>query len=294
MKKILSIFLSTVMIISSSISVFASQTQQVDLTKNDRVTIGEYQYEVIQNGSEIIVNEYDADTLISRTTSTIESDIMTKENYNNARNVSKEYANKSDFVLVADLDAIETLEGIQDSRAASWITYGRYNLQLKNYTGATMSHSALLTYYIDYTDDESFRINGNKGDTVSFVVSAVASIIAGIVTGGASLAAQLVAAVMVSAGSFAVNGIIQQAFTENVSAIVKHTKTKYTDMYGGGTGSIFKGKQIQVKTRDSKYYNEMFYEGDAPQRYSSNANKACLNTYVGSYVSSNMLSFTLY
>lgn len=67
MKRILSFILIAALIITSSTAVFANESNQVSKNKSERTPIGNYQYEVIQDGSDIIVNEYDGDDLISKT-----------------------------------------------------------------------------------------------------------------------------------------------------------------------------------------------------------------------------------
>ena len=301
MKKFLSMLLITSIVISSSSFSFALiQNEQPSI--NGRTTIGDYQYEVLQKGSKIIVNEYDNTTLISTTINEMDNETITKEIYNENNDVIDfETFQKEDLVSEEDLEYFLTTDTEKAESnmlaAASWKTYGKYSLQLKNViTKDTKTHAALLKYYVESTDNDSYTVNAAKGRALSAVISLVGGFLAGVITGGASLAAQVAAALLTTAGSYAVDGIIQVAFTETVSAKITYTTTQYTDISGGGFGTTFPGKKARITTRSSKYYDQTFYEGDAPERYKENAKRACSVTYSGgdNYTFDKMLSFNAY
>lgn len=294
MKRLLSFFLITALIITSSTAAFANESNQASINKSERTSIGNYQYEVIQYGSDIIVNEYDGDDLISKTLVNMNKDEMVKKYIDSEepdKHLSKEKMidNYNLSTLLQNTDAL--------SAAASWTTYGKYSLQGKNtLTGSLFTTDALLKYYVSNTDSESYTIGAAQGDAVSFVVGLCANILLLFLTSGASLAAQLATQVIAAGGSYVVNGVIQKAFQHNVGVNATYYKTNYTTISGGGTGSVFDGKKVQVTTQSSQYYNKIYYEGHAPQRYSNNAYTAFLNTYMGgqNVTFVKMLSFNAY
>lgn len=279
MKKILSFFLVVALVFTSSTAAFANENNQASKNKSERTSIGNYQYEVIQDGSDIIVNEYDGNDLISKTLLNMNKDDMIKK-YINSEEPDK-HCSKSEMIDNYNLSTL--LQNTDVVRAAaSWTTYGKYSLQGKNtLTGSLFTTDALLQDYVSSTDAESYTIGAAKNDAVTFVIGLCANILLLFLTSGASIATQLATQVIAAGGSYAVNGVIQVAFQHNVSVNATYYKTKYTTISGGGTGSVFDGKKVQVATQASQYYNKVYYEGHAPQRYSNNAYTAFLNTYTG-------------
>ncbi|HML35802.1 MAG TPA: hypothetical protein PKA19_00035 [Bacillota bacterium] len=292
MKKLLSLFIAFVMLISTSTTVFADDNNQA--FKSGRTSIGNYQYEVIQDGPDIIVNEYDSDVLISKTLLNVNKDDIVQE-YTSSEDPDQHFS-KSEILNTQALSAPCQGIGIL-SPAASFSTYGKYSLQGKDLlTQALFTTDALLTYYIDSTDTEGYVVKANKGQPLSVVIGVCATILVAFLTDGASFAAALAAGVLASAGVTVVSDKISANFEENVSVNATYYKTKYTNISGGGSGSVFNGKKVKVTTKKSQYYNETFYEGHAPQLYADNARTAFLNSYTGNPNASfvKMLSFKAY
>jgi hypothetical protein len=174
------------------------------------------------------------------------------------------------------------------SSVASFTKDGKYvynPTQTKLFPKTYKSHTAYYWFQIVGTDDDARQLNIKKGTAVTEVIALLAAIIGAIATCGWGPVAAVAATSVISAGGATIaNGLVSLTISPYVGVDVVNYESTFLDSAGNGSGSIFKGSKITVKTKGSRYYNQVFYEDYCPQVSQNFGLTAFLNTFKGSYI----------
>ena len=119
-------------------------------------------------------------------------------------------------------------------------------------------------------DRRSYVINGHATDTVGFIASLVISLLSAIFVPTATVARAIAVAIITGVGGSITAEVIGVAFSEPVSVdAYDYTLTGYD--YATGRYTLdYDGTANQVKTVNSNYYNEWFYDGFTPDNWRHN------------------------
>lgn len=275
MKKIFSLVLCLIMLVSTSIPAMAapsnvdsktvkfttSNTGYLEITYNNNhisksnetdqiesFIIKQFEYNnLVQTvegkpgGSELIVTDWKDDKIVSSKTVQV-SDIITKNTNTNS------------------------LQPLATTSVGSQIGYITYKLT----TNATTSERIRVYSDLTDSDDESYTIRGKETDTLATIVGAIASVISLFIP-AATVPRQIAIAIISAFGGSIAGGAIGVAFSESVSVHAEHyTLTGYdysTNRYTQG----YEGIKRRVQTKKSSSYNEVFYDGFTPDNWKDNA-----------------------
>jgi hypothetical protein len=171
----------------------------------------------------------------------------------------------------------------------SWTRDGKYIFnptQTSIYPKTFKNHTAYYWFRnVGTLGIDARKLNIKEGTAVTEVVALLAAIIGAVATTGWSLVAGLAVTGVISAGGGVIaNGVVSRTISPIVGVTGTNYESKFLDAEGKGTGAVFKGSKVIVKTVGSKYYNEVFYEGYCPQISSKFGLMAFVNTFKGSYI----------
>lgn len=146
-------------------------------------------------------------------------------------------------------------------------------------------HTAYYWFRNMGTDIEARTINIKKGTAVTEVVTIMIGIIATVATcGAATVAAIATTAIITSGGGLVTKSIVTNTISPSVGVLATNYESKFLNSSNKGIGAIFKGSKITVIQKNSKYYEQVFYEDYCPQRSAKFAFTAFLNTFSGQYL----------
>jgi hypothetical protein len=210
--------------------------------------------------------------------------------YKNKRQ-SSSTARLSTVSWVSDIIDCETSHKKNPQLASSLASFKKdgkyvYNPTLtKLFPKTYKSHTAYYWFQTVGTDDDARKLNIKKGTAVTEVITLLAVIIGAIATCGWGPVAAVAATSVISAGGATIaNGLVSLTISPYVGVDVINYESTFLDSAGNGSGSIFKGSKITVKTKGSRYYNEVFYEDYCPQLSQKFGLTAFLNTFKGNYI----------
>lgn len=143
-----------------------------------------------------------------------------------------------------------------------------------------------LTVYSKITkrDIESFRVHGTAADTVAAIVGAAVSIGIGKLLGSISISG-VIEAIISSLGGSIAGGAIGIFFDEVVAVDATYYSLRGYHEPSDYYSPEYNGVTRLVKTRNSKVYNEWFYEGFTPHNWKEGplANMLYIGTFGGTY-----------
>ena len=283
-------YLACILSIMIAVAAFPTTTHAATTNGTDesKVTIGGVDYSLTKTGQSIQVIAREKGKIIDSCTAYLDYGYLI---YKNNRTMKSE----SSISTVSWLDDVvkeaSPSKSIRMATAtySAWTRDGKYVFnptQTSIYPKTFKNHTAYYWFRnVGSLGIDARKLNIKEGTAVTEVVALLAALIGAVATTGWALVAAVAVTGVISAGGGAIaNGVVSRTISPTVGVTGTNYESKFLDGEGKGTGAVFKGSKVVVKTLGSKYYNEVFYEGYCPQVSSKFGLTAFLNTFKGNYI----------
>lgn len=282
MKKLISIFLCMILIISSSISAIAaenvldseksrivtSDTGYMQITFNTQKTREGIKKNDANNSKEIksfVIEQFENNELIQTVEGVPGGEELVVTDYQDGIVINTETRMVSDIIEKIEPETGDESKNMMRASGYEKIGYITY----KPTTGASSGHKISVHSKYNGYDNPGFKIHGDAADTLAVITGAIAGVLSEFIT-STTIYGKIAKAIVSSFGGSIAGGAIGVTFTELVSVDEYSYTLKGYDFSTDRYTTTCDGFARRVKTESSKYYGEWIYENFTPDNWKDN------------------------